>query len=87
MTAIERLIERPQQLRRSRIVGSDNDAIRLHEVADRSTFFEKLRIRDDIKLDRLAALGQHPIDLGLYLVGGPNRHGGFVHDIGLATLG
>ena len=64
VTAIERFVQGSEQFRRSRIIGTNDNAIGFHEVIYRSTFFEKLRIRDHIELDRFVALGELRLDLG-----------------------
>ena len=80
VVAVERLVQRLQQLGGARVVGADNDAIGLHEVADGVAFLEELGIGDDIELDRLAAFLELLQDRRLDLVGRTHRHRRLIHD-------
>ena len=71
MAAAEGRVEESQNLRRAFAVGPDNDPIGLHEVRDRATLPQELRVRNDSEL----VLEIEGIDyLGLLV-----RHAGIVH--------
>ena len=59
----------------TRVVGADDDTVRLHEVGERGAFLEKFRIRNDIELDVRAARLERAVDLRAHLVGSPDRDG------------
>ena len=72
--ARERIVERLEQLGGARIVGADDDAIGLHEVADRGAFLEEFRVRHHVELDLRAARLESAVDLRAHLVGSADRH-------------
>src|SRR5688572_11614868 len=74
----ERLVERAQQLRRARVVGSDHDPVRLHEIRHGRAFLEELRVRDHVELEVHAALTQRALDASVHLVRSADRHGRLV---------
>ncbi len=84
MVADERLIQRAHELCRTRIVGADDDPVRLHEVLDGRAFFQELRVRDHIELHARATPGQRRLQFLANLVGSSYRYGGFRHDHAVA---
>ena len=76
----ERVVQRLQQLRRARVVRSDDDTVRLHEVRDCGAFFKEFRIRNDVELGPDAAFTQCLLDSFAHSVSGAHRHRGLVHD-------
>ncbi len=81
MVAREGVVERLEQLGGARIVGADDDPVRLHEVRDRRAFLEELGIRHDVELEFRTAPPERLLDALAHLVGRPDRHGRLVdHD-------
>ena len=78
--ADERVVQRLEQLGGARVVGADDDAVRLHEVVDRRAFLQELGVGDDIELDLYAALAQGLVDALADLVRRAHRHRRLVDD-------
>src|SRR6185437_1595233 len=77
---IERAIEPGHHLARARIVGADDDAIRVLEVLDGGAFAQEFRIRHDGAIAVRPRLGDDALDL----VAGADRHRGLGDDDGEA---
>ena len=78
--ARERVVECLQQFRRARVVGADDDPVRLHEVRDRGAFLQEFRVRHHVEVHARAARDQGRPDRRLDLVRGADRHRGLRHD-------
>lgn len=78
--AIERCIQTTHACNRSRLGGTDHDAIRTHAVGNGVAFLQEFRIGDDVELMLHAACIQFFLDRHAYLVGGTDRHRGLVDD-------
>jgi hypothetical protein len=74
----ERRVQLPHHTRRSLIVAADDDAVRLHEVFDRRTLLQELRIAHDAEGMRGLA-GDGRVDA----FGRPDRDRALVHDDGV----
>src|SRR3984957_1278166 len=83
--AREGFIERAHELLRARILGADDDTVRLHEVLDGHALFEEFGVRDDVELGAHAALGDPGLDLGAHLIRRAHRHGRFRDDDRIAV--
>ena len=55
MVAGERLVQRPHKLGDPRVIGSNDYAVRAHEVVDRGAFLQEFRIGDDVEFERKTA--------------------------------
>src|SRR5690242_14127053 len=80
MIARKRLVQSAHQLGGTRVVATDDDAIGLHEVLDRSAFLEEFGVRDDNELEGGAPAGERLGDLRPDLVRRTDRNGRFGDD-------
>ena len=80
MAAIERVIDFPQQFRRPLAVGTDNNAVGLHEIIDGSAFLEELGVGHNVKIKLQPTAVKLGPDRCPDLVTSTNRHRGLVHD-------
>ena len=78
--ALERRVEGTHQVDGLVVIGTDNDAVRTHEVFDGSAFREEFRVGNDAVRDVDRALVQFVGNGGLDLGGGADRHRTFVYD-------
>ena len=79
VVAVERIVERLEQFRRSGIAGADENPVRLHEVVDRRPLLEKLRVGDHVELCGDVAFVQYRLNLRLHPVSGAHGHGRLDH--------
>ena len=67
-----------------RVVGANDDTVRVKGVVDRRAFAEKLRVAGDAEYDGVRQLGMRFDDAfphqRLHQVSGSDRHRGLVHD-------
>ena len=80
MVTHEGRIQRAHQQHRAVVVGTDDDAVGAHEVVDRGTFLQKLRVAADGKGHLDAACRQCRGDRRAHFVGGADGHRALVHD-------
>ncbi|MNR03567.1 hypothetical protein D3C85_1194650 [compost metagenome] len=79
MVAQKWRIQATQNLASHRVVTADDDPIRTHEVIDRRSFLEKLRVTRHRDPEWLATLVQTGIDQLCNLLASTHRHRGFIH--------
>jgi len=74
--AVEGRIQSAQQLLGPGRASTDHDPIRLHEIVDRRSLLEELRVRGHFEFHTRAPFGEHPGDAFMDLLGGADRHRG-----------
>jgi hypothetical protein len=82
MVALEGGVEFAHQFDGTGVLGTDHDAVGLHEVFDGGAFLEEFGVGDDAEVEGDAAGLQFLGDAGTHLVGSTDRHRRFVdHDL------
>ena len=84
MAAVEGGVELGHALARRFRIRTDDDAVRAHEIFDRSAFLEEFGVGDDIERDRHATCIELCLDRTAHPLGGSHRNRGFVDDHAVA---